>query len=189
MPHCCCLLHFDDEIHKLWWGLALSDRQNIPIKLKSSNTSPTKNRGWTRVLQQFGTVCIKHVCCCLLHFDDEIHKLWWGLALSDLMFHRFWIFSSDLLFWYWSLSHIFSLCYRDVSERTNTDLLLFLIYSTPSRQNIPIKLKSSNTSPTKNRGWTRVLQQFGNDKSTTVEIKKRKKDNTYKNRRLHQVNR
>jgi hypothetical protein len=54
-------------------------------------------------------------CCCLVHFDDEIHKLWWGLALSDLMFHRFWIFSSDLLFWYWSLSHIFSLCYRDVS--------------------------------------------------------------------------
>ena len=30
-------------------------------------------------------------CCCLVHFDDEIHKLWWGLALSDLMFHRFWI--------------------------------------------------------------------------------------------------
>jgi hypothetical protein len=38
-----------------------------------------------------------------------------GLALYDLMFHRFWIFSSDLLFWYWSLSHIFSLCYRDFS--------------------------------------------------------------------------
>jgi hypothetical protein len=22
-------------------------------------------------------------------FDDEIHKSWWGLALYDLMFHRF----------------------------------------------------------------------------------------------------
>ena len=33
------------------------------------------------------------------------------------------------------------------------------------------------------------MENKTNDKSTTVEIKKRKKDNSYKNRRLHQVNR
>jgi hypothetical protein len=32
------------------------------------------------------------------------------------------------------------------------------------------------------------MENKTNDKSTTVEIKKRKKDNSYKNRRLHQVN-